>query len=117
MSCQVCKDDPTYATEWGCVEPTQTAVWDDQDGEVFYNCPLRFIPDVVLEWYDEYSYYKECPGSAPPYAEQTPRFIEAIGIYRLAFRRYTEALRPNKDKQASNLDVFRQTVAQRKQDG
>jgi hypothetical protein len=59
------------------------AVWvDDSTDFEYYSCPLLFIPDVIWDWWAEYSYYQAFPGTAPKYEEQSSRFIEASMYYR-----------------------------------
>lgn len=54
----------------------------DDDGNLvpYHSCPMLFIPRVVWEWYERWTYLQKYPHTAPPYDEQDPRF--------LAFERY-----------------------------
>jgi len=77
----------------GCEEPTQMAVWEDDDDE-FYNCPLRFITDQTAEWYKEYAYYQDFPGAAPAYRQMPAKFLEAISYYKGALADQAAKRRP-----------------------
>lgn len=57
---------------------------DDTEEKVIYQYfehPRHFITENVLEWFDEYQYYKEFSGTAPKYESVSCRFIEAKNIY------------------------------------
>jgi hypothetical protein len=41
--------DPSLREQWGCEHPTQVPVWEDEDeGELFFNCPVRFVSEAVV---------------------------------------------------------------------
>lgn len=73
----------------GCDRPSQGVVWDDRHGNIFYSCPMLWLKENegVFDWYDEYSYQKEF-GTAMPYHEQSPKFIECHMTYSRYFNLY-----------------------------
>ena len=45
----------------------------------YWNCPIRFIPDNVLQFMEIYNYYKTFPGARmPDYKNVSKRFLLAI---------------------------------------
>jgi len=60
------------------------------DDAVFYHpligelaaCPIRYIPDAIIEFLDRYRYYMAFPSSAPRYEDVNPRFWEAFKLYQ-----------------------------------
>jgi hypothetical protein len=44
-------------------------------------CPLRYISQAVVDFFDQYDYYEKYPSSAPSYYEQNPRFWQAVKHY------------------------------------
>lgn len=82
MSCQDCQRDPELKMSWGCEEPSQLPVWEDEEtGDEYFRCPLLFIPLSIIEWYSEYNYYKEYSGTAPSYWEQGEKWIDIAITY------------------------------------
>jgi hypothetical protein len=58
--------------------------YDDTDGETiyeYYDHPKKHIPPVLLDWFEEYSYYKEFQGTAPSFDDCNLRFLEAKNVY------------------------------------
>ena len=103
MSCRLCLCDPSLKNDWGCDTPTQSAVWVDDEGNEYFNCPLVFIPLNVQVWFEEYSYQKEF-GGAPPYRKQSKKFIEAMRIYDTALITYRDlAPKPKASQDLSAL--------------
>jgi len=74
---------------WGCEKPSQHVVWRDIEDNDYYVCPIRCIPDVVINWYDEYKFYQEFGGSLV-YHELPAKWIEAKNIYNNYINLYTE---------------------------
>ena len=103
MQCEMCLHDPELKKEWGCDEPKQIAVWVDNEENEYFNCPLKFIPENVLQWYEEYSYQKEF-GGALSYRKQSRKFIDAIRIYNSAFCSYKQ--NESKQNAKNDLSVF-----------
>ncbi|MEA3346960.1 MAG: hypothetical protein U9Q21_02585 [Candidatus Auribacterota bacterium] len=56
--------------------------------DLFIYCPVLFIPENVIDWYNEYAYIKKFPGGAKPYGEQSAKFIDAIDIYENALMKF-----------------------------
>lgn len=70
----------------GC-ETSDTLVWADGHDNFFYSCPMRFITEDILDWYQEYEYYAEF-NCAPEYSIQSCRFIDAWIAYKNYFKLY-----------------------------
>ena len=107
MTCGACLGDPELPKAWGCEQPTQAAVWVDEEHE-FYGCPIRFISQAASEWYVEYAYYREL-GGAPPFGDQDARFIEAIREYNAHYMRFSreKATRGQRDRTGETLATLR----------
>jgi hypothetical protein len=88
LSCEDCQHVPDLRTERGCEAPAQRAVWYDGEDE-YYTCPLCWLSDSIINWYDEYLYTQEF-GTALSYNDQSNRFIEAWQQYKIAFNRFSE---------------------------
>jgi len=102
MSCSDCQRDPELKEAWGCESPTQIAVWaDDEDGQEYYSCPFQFIPGHIIEWYQEYVYYKEFPGSAPSYWDQGEKWLDITAIYSNYYSQFLIAEQQRRSKQVS----------------
>jgi hypothetical protein len=87
MNCGLCQDDPDFKKIWGCEKPAQEAVWEDGEN-LFYSCPLQFIPDNILIFISEYNYNKKYQTNKS-YKKQSNRYVKAekeyeywVGFYR-----------------------------------
>lgn len=87
--------DKETGVQIGCepgagLEPIIENDKDDLNPEAvsYYNCPLKFIPDSVIKWFDLYSYYSNYPSSAPKYEDQTQRYINAMRCYTAVLNSY-----------------------------
>lgn len=107
-----CQCDPTLKKMWGCTEPAQNAVWVTPDDEDIFECPVKLIPENIVEWYAEYAYYKDFSGSAPPYQSLPAKWLESMRVYnKYYFDFYSESSKPKGDSTSS----LKSTVMQRKQ--
>jgi len=76
----ICEDCNTNG-ECSAENPAAVPVaWENQDGLIFYNCPIHFVPDNVLDWYLQFTYEKNFH-TAPPYTDRSMRFIRAMYKY------------------------------------
>jgi len=87
-TCSVCENDPQKKKQLACDDVSEFLVWQNSDIGEFYSCPLRWITQPVLEWYDEYLYLKEFPGVAPKYGEFNKLFWEACKLYQGSYNKY-----------------------------
>jgi hypothetical protein len=71
--------------------PSQSAVWGDNQGNLFYNCPLKWVGENIYEWYQEVLYVTEF-GCALPYSDQCPNFLNAWILYKNYKDRYDSYL-------------------------
>ena len=99
QDCIVCSSDPNAKEYWGCDIPTQIPVWEDEE-DVFYNCPLQFIPNTVWDWAEEYGYNKSMPGTAHPFAKQSAKYLEFLHYYNIQMSR----LRKKEDGEGNSAD-------------
>jgi len=83
-------------------------VWRDIDGDDYYNCPIRFIPDSVYAWYEEYSYYKSFESAPGAYHEMTAKWLEAMHVYQSYLSKYTEEIQETKARKSNGLGALRQ---------
>ena len=58
----------------GCEESTQKAVWTDGEYE-YFNCPNKFLSDVVYEFIGCVKYSDKC-GNHPDYYNAPNRYID-----------------------------------------
>ena len=101
--------DPSLRDQWGCEEPTQIPVWEDEDeGELFFNCPVRFISEAVVLWYDEHAYFETYQGTAPQYTHMPAKFIEAVTIYKKHMMVNFKRKNKRGDKNSDGLSFIRQ---------
>lgn len=98
-----CLHDPEQKIAWGCDEPTQVPVWVDEEEDCeYYTCPFKFIPATILEWYSEYSYYKEFNGTAPSYWDQGDKWQDVAVVYN---RYYGELLQTIQKQEMSKYNT------------
>lgn len=88
MSCSECQFVPELKEQRGCEKPTQQPVWEDED-DVYYSCPILWITQEIIDWYDEMAYSKEFGGAA--YTDQSNRFVEAWLFYNSEMGRFSKA--------------------------
>ena len=116
ISCQVCQDDPIAKDVWGCERPTQAAVWTN-DGEEFYNCPIRFVPDNVWAWFSELTFAEQFH-QIKPYSEMPARWIEALHYLKNMMDRYTEQIQETKSRRKDRTgDGLARLAAEKNQRG
>lgn len=65
--------------EWGCDEPKQSPVWQDNDFE-FYNCPLSMVHPDALRFVQLYNYGKNS-GAGVPIERLTALYFEMMTMY------------------------------------
>jgi hypothetical protein len=106
FDCQQCRNDPELKETWGCEKPKQVAVWQDDEDNEFYNCPLRFVPQTVYDWFYEYEYYQLFQGSAPAFEKQAAKFYDAARVYKMTLLKY--APKPRQDK-GDGLQILRES--------
>jgi hypothetical protein len=111
MGKSMCQCDPQVKELWGCEKPTQHVVWRDLDENEYYVCPIRCIPEEVINWYDEYKFYQEFSGSLK-YHEIPAKWIEAKNTYNSYVNRYIED--QNSMNRKDNTAPLKSTVRLRK---
>lgn len=80
FSCGKCQAAPYIKDTLGCEEPTQTpAFWFEKDEE-WFNCPLKFITEEVLDFLNEYDSLKTNLARPKEYGEQSSKFYEAVRV-------------------------------------
>lgn len=89
--------------EWGCDRPTQHAVWQSIEEDLYFVCPIRCITEHVLAWYEEYAYFKEFNSSPGSFGSMPVKWLEAMSVYRSALSEYEEANRPKVTDKLSSL--------------
>lgn len=70
---------------------------DETDDEIFlyYEHPKNFIPNSVIEWYEEYKYYKDF-NVAPSFNDCNLKFLEAKTTYEY-YSQYWKTPRVNNE--------------------
>ncbi|MDR2728507.1 MAG: hypothetical protein LBB56_05185 [Chitinispirillales bacterium] len=94
--------------EWGCEDRAPAAVWEEPELGEFFNCPLKFISETVVDWYEEYSYYQDFAGAAPAFLKQSAKFIEAARIYKTALNEYMAKSSKKKGNKPDGLQILRE---------
>jgi len=93
---------------WGCENPAPAAVWEGPELGEFFNCPLKFVSETVVDWYEEYSYYQDFAGAAPPFFKQSAKFIEAVKIYKTAHNEYLAKASRKKTHKPDGLLILKE---------
>jgi hypothetical protein len=72
------------------------------EGGVYYrlwNCPIKFVPNSISQFFLIYNYHKEFQGaSMPPFENTSNRFILACKVYNDYYADYLKLIakeRPN----------------------
>jgi len=87
----------------GCETPTQEAVWEDED-DVFFNCPIRFITENVWAFIKKYDAIKNGICRPKEYEQTAARFIQAANFFEKEILRFTKAKEP---KDHGSMNVFK----------
>ena len=111
--------DTSRRKQLACNEVSEILIWQHSTMGEFYSCPVKWITQPVLEWYDEYLYLKEFPGIAPKYGEFNKLFWESCKIYTGAYSKYQiEAMKKQSsgkgDKTSNSLANLKQGFKGRK---
>jgi len=88
-----------------CENPTQAAAWEDPFSvpeEWYYECPVRFIPGNVFDFYEQYEYEKETR-TALPYWQRSVRWMAAVNQYQHWKTHYSNELAKKPPKPAKGL--------------
>ena len=100
----MCERDPDLKTAWGCEEPTQNAVWAHGENE-YFNCPLKFIPETIWQWFEELQYCQKFLGTALNYKKQSAKFVDALFYYdSMAIN-----IPRGRDRTKDNLDLLKKS--------
>jgi hypothetical protein len=82
--CAACPTDGGLRLRFGCDGKAPRPVFSLQDGDRiidYWNCPSKFIPASILDFWKRYQYLKAFPGSAPQFDAQSSRFISAWVLF------------------------------------
>ncbi|MDR0307632.1 MAG: hypothetical protein LBI42_12460 [Chitinispirillales bacterium] len=93
---------------WGCDKPAPAAVWEDPELGEFFNCPLKFISETVVDWYEEYSYNQDFSAAAPAFLKQSAKFAEACRLYKTAFNEYLAKASKKKTAKQDGLQILKE---------
>ena len=93
---------------WGCEKPAPAVVWEDPELGEFFNCPLKFISETVVDWYEEYSYNQDFGAAAPAFLKQSAKFVEAVRLYKTAFGEYLEKAAKKKAAKPDGLQILKE---------
>ena len=87
--------------------------WEDQS-DVYKKCPLVYITENIIDWYQEHLYNTEY-GCSISYGDQSARFVSALNYYKACYNRFVN------DKQSvkkdGDLSLLYAGLKSRKQDG
>lgn len=116
FNCSACRNDPQLKEMWGCVEPSQSAVWvDEETGDEYFSCPVKFITEEVYKWFDEYQFYKSF-NTALDYWSLTERWLDAVAYYERKLIEYKMEInsKKNPDHTTKGLKVLKDSFNGRK---
>ena len=65
----------------------ESPIWYSSDLGEFYSCPVRFIPNTVMSFLDEYDHRELYPSVAKSYGEENPRFWESVKFLKSELQR------------------------------
>lgn len=91
----------------GCVNPSQIAVWEDYDGNQFFNCPLQFISDEAIRWYENFKYDSVFSGAVVNYKNQSAKYIAAVAYFNAAVHSYLARSPQNSKRTSDSLSQLR----------
>lgn len=95
INCNDCSDQQKEM--FACDRESDEVVF-EEEGYEYYNCPMKFITPAVYNFWDEYSYYKLFPGTAPKYGEHNIRFFHYAKIYENVLNKCMYKEKPKKDE-------------------
>jgi hypothetical protein len=72
--------DENARKDWGCYDPVDIAVWED-DFDAFYNCPYRFIAPCVIDFLDRYAAIKDGWARPMSFDEYPNRYLQYVKIF------------------------------------
>lgn len=78
FDCQRCQVNKGINELFGCSQKALRPAFVEQDGGKIYqywNCPIKFIPQNILDFSRKYRYYKTFQGAMPRFQEVSGRFI------------------------------------------
>lgn len=108
MRCSICLSDADgeYKKSWGCDEPKDTPVW-ELDSDVYFSCPISFIPQEVYEWYTEYEYFTSIRGES--YQDLPWTWIYCYTQYRAAMQEFEQRRQAERNAKNDSLKSFNRT--------
>lgn len=66
---------------------------DKETGDVYWNCPIKFVPDSVWQFLSLHAYHKDFPSAPmPAYREVSSRFFQAYTFYNSKYNQFREEL-------------------------
>ena len=114
MRCSLCLQDDTLRESWGCTQPKDNPIW-EHDGDLYYSCPMLYIPQEIIDWYHEY-YYAEKFGAAP-YTEMPYMWVWAAFEYRHELDACIAQVQNERNARQSSLTAFRNAKVRGNEDG
>jgi hypothetical protein len=101
MNCGICSESPQWKVDWGCESPVETPVWvDEETGDEYHMCPIRYVSQTILDWYEEYAYCTKFH-LAEKFNDQCSAWIDAATLYESelsTYRAKTEEERRARDR-------------------
>lgn len=98
MLCSECSKEEKKI--FGCEQPSQVAVWGIED-IMFYSCPLLFLNEEIVNWYQEYKMLKEGIVLPDKFLEKQAKWYEAVSVYSLYFQKFEGLKNKNKNSNIS----------------
>jgi hypothetical protein len=109
FNCGVCKNDPVFKNAMGCVTPSQIAVWEDYNGNQFFNCPWQFISEEAFTWFERYKY----EGNSVKFNQQAAKYLEAINYFNSEVSNFIASKNPREDRTGKSLAALRSSFQRR----
>lgn len=81
FDCSTCDERFKEMFNCSCKEQDESVYFHPEIGE-FTACPVRFIPDNIFEFSDQYDYLEMFPNTANKYEDTNHRFWEAYKKFK-----------------------------------
>lgn len=90
----------------GCEIPTQIAVWEDNEDR-FFNCPLKFISNESINWFEHFRYDSIFSGVALRFKDQSAKYIEAMDYFNMKLREILNNMGRETNNYSKTTDAFK----------
>jgi len=111
VNCSTCQIDPNLRGSLGCEEPTQVAVWADEENE-FYSCPWKFVTSAHISLLERVKFQGKY-GTLKSFEEYDARVWQAESFLEHEEVRQRSQPKPDKRSEQAALDIERRFSGKR----